>query len=625
MSKPHRFIPLLTAALLVCAAPVLADYSLVWSDEFEGTSLDTADWTCDVGDGCPDLCGWGNSELQYYREENVTVADGMLTITAQVESYGGRSYTSGKIHTAGKQSFLYGRIEMRAQLPYGDGMWPAFWMMPAESAYGVWAASGEIDIMESANEMTTVGGTIHFGGTWPDNTYSSGSITSAESYADDFHVYAVEWEPDVIRWYVDDTLFSTKTSAQWWSSGDTGNDRAPFDEAFYIILNCAVGGTYTGCTSASCVAADLPQEYRIDYVRVYQDTGNLSPTVLLTSPTEADAPAAGDIEITAEASDSDGTVVRVEFYDDETYLGEDDTAPFTFTWTGVADGCYALTARAIDDGGAEGYDVVDLTVGSGCGQVGYPSIHILPTTIEAEDYDAGGAGVAYADGTSGNTGGAYRTEEDVDVQTCSDDDGGYNVGWIDPGEWLEYTLLAPASGTYPVDVRVASLSTGGAFRLEVDGVDLSGEVAVPATGGWQAWENVSSELPLELGVHVLRFVPLSSGFNLNFFEVGETTVGVETAPSVLVPVLWPAHPNPFNPSTTLAFELPVATRADLVVHDVAGRRVRTLVDGVVLDAGLHRAVWNGRDDTGRIAPAGVYFCRLVAGGRSLTTRLVMVK
>ena len=144
------------------AAPAGAALSLVWSDEFDGTGLDTANWSYDIGDGCPSLCGWGNAELEYYRAENVEVAGGNLIITARQENYGGRYFTSGKIHTRNKRSFLYGRIEMRAKIPTGGGMWPAFWMMPEDEVYGGWAASGELDIMESANDTDWIGGTIHF-------------------------------------------------------------------------------------------------------------------------------------------------------------------------------------------------------------------------------------------------------------------------------------------------------------------------------------------------------------------------------------------------------------------------------------------------------------------------------
>ena len=135
-------------ALTVFCVDGYGAYQLVWSDEFDGTSLNTANWTADVGDGCPNLCGWGNNELEYYRAENVSVSGGNLILEAREESYGSRDYTSGKVHTRDKQWFLYGRIEMRAQIPTGGGMWPAFWMMPQFEVYGGWAASGEIDIMD---------------------------------------------------------------------------------------------------------------------------------------------------------------------------------------------------------------------------------------------------------------------------------------------------------------------------------------------------------------------------------------------------------------------------------------------------------------------------------------------
>ncbi|MBN1827006.1 MAG: family 16 glycosylhydrolase [Candidatus Eisenbacteria bacterium] len=608
------------------ATPAAAAFSLVWSDEFDGTSLNTADWTIDIGDGCPDLCGWGNNELQYYRAENVEVSGGNLILTARDQYYGGRYFTSGKVHTRDKRSFLYGRIEMRAKIPTGGGMWPAFWMMPQDDAYGGWAASGEIDIMESVNATTSIGGTIHFGGSYPDNTYSSGSYSPGGiNFADEFHVYAVEWEPDEIRWYVDDALFSTKTSSQWYSDGAPGDPNAPFDQDFYIIMNAAVGGNMTGCTSTSCVTADLPQQYLIDYVRVYQETGNLAPTVAVTYPTEGDNPPAGDITIEAAASDTDGAVAKVEFYEDLTYLGEDTTAPYTLLWPSVPSGCYTISARAIDDEGAYSIDAADVTVGAGCGQAPYLGVPFaLPTRIEAEDYDDGGEAVAYHDLDAGNQGSAYRTSEDVDVQSCSDAGGGYNVGWLREGEWLEYTVDVPGAGEYEIDVRVASYSAGGEFRIEFDGVDKTGAVTVPVTGGWQTWTTVSTTATLEPGVQVMRFIPTVEGFNLNYIEFrAPTAVAAPSPPRAFA--LHPNTPNPFNPSTTIAYDLARPSAVDLAVYDVAGRKVRTLVSAGNLSAGRHEVVWNGRGDDGRDVASGVYFCRLLAGGYSETRRLLLLR
>ncbi len=615
------------AAASLIALPAAASWSLVWSDEFDGSSLDPANWTPDIGDGCPNLCGWGNNELEYYRSENIQVTGGNLVLTAKEEYYGGRAFTSGKVTTRNKQSFLYGRIEMRAKLPYGNGMWPAFWMMPQDDVYGGWAASGEIDIMESANDMSSIGGTLHFGGTYPENTSTGGSYSpGGANFSDDFHVYAIEWEPDVMRWYVDGNLYSTKYSSQWYSASAPANPRAPFDQEFYIILNAAVGGWYTGCTSSGCVTDDLPQQFVIDYVRVYEDIDNFPPTVAITSPAPGAAIPAGDIVIEAAAEDSDGTVVKVEFYRNDTYLGEDTASPYSFTWASAPDGCYEIVAKATDDLGATGTDMIDITVGAGCGQesyLGYP--HAIPTRIQAEDFDVGGAGVAYKDADVGNNGAQYRTSEDVDIEICYDAGGGYGVGWLEEGEWLEYTVNVPVGGEYPIDIRVASLMTGGVFHLEFDGVDRTGEVTVPVTTGWQNWETVSTTAVLASGEHVMRFVPETDGFNVNWFEFPAAPTAVAPGLPARGYALHPCYPNPFNPSTTIGYDLPEPATVELAVYDVAGKLVRTLVSGAAVEAGRHEVVWNGRDGTGRIAAAGVYFCRLEAGGYAETRRMMLVK
>ena len=247
--------------------PDYTGYNLVWSDEFYLPAINSANWTNQImGDG-------GNQELQYYtaRPENSRVENGHLVIEARREDYvvGSQTYrfTSARLITANKQDFLYGKIEARIKLPKGSGMWPAFWMMPTDNIYGGWAASGEIDIMESCNNMDFIGGTIHFGGAYPNNTHSGNTYApSGMDFSADYHVYSLEWEPTVMRWYVDGVLYSTKTS--WWSSN--GAYPAPFNQRFYIILNIAVGGTYTGIYNWQSVTTNMPQQMLIDWVRVYQ-------------------------------------------------------------------------------------------------------------------------------------------------------------------------------------------------------------------------------------------------------------------------------------------------------------------------------------------------------------------
>ena len=242
------------------------DWTLVWSDDFDGTALDATRWSAQVGDGCDlGICGWGNNELQWYQASNATVANGLLTITARQESVGGKNFTSARIRTLGKGDWTYGRFEIRARLPRGQGLWPAIWMLPSDNVYGGWAASGEIDITELVgHEPARVHGTLHYGGEAPANT-SSGDWYQLDSgtFADDFHVFALEWEDGEIRWYVDGDHYQTQT--QWSSSN--GAYPAPFDQEFHLLLNVAVGGNWPGNPDLTTA---FPQTMEVDYVRVYR-------------------------------------------------------------------------------------------------------------------------------------------------------------------------------------------------------------------------------------------------------------------------------------------------------------------------------------------------------------------
>jgi beta-glucanase (GH16 family) len=239
--------------------------TLAWADEFDGTSVDTNKWQFMIGDGSAyGLPGWGNNELQYYRTNNATVANGELTITAKQESFGGKNYTSSRLRTLGTGDWTYGRFEMRAKLPSGQGLWPAFWMLPSALNYGGWAASGEIDIMESKGQNPgKIYNTLHYGGTWPANTSSGSGTYLPAGTAGNYHEYAVEWQRGEFRWYVDDQLVSTQNN--WYSTAAAFP--APFDIDFHLLLNLAVGGNFAGDPNGSTV---FPATYVIDYVRVYE-------------------------------------------------------------------------------------------------------------------------------------------------------------------------------------------------------------------------------------------------------------------------------------------------------------------------------------------------------------------
>lgn len=249
-------------------------WSLVFSDEFNGNSLDTAVWSHQEGTGAQfGLTDWGNDEAQSYSKDNVTVKDGNLVIEARKEQSSGKSYTSGRITTKDGFSKAYGRFEASISFPTGEGLWPAFWMLPQEEAYGTWAASGEIDIVEVRGRFPkNVNGALHYGGQWPDNEYSS-SYMKLDETIESYHTYAIEWEPGEIRWYIDDELYYTANDWYSVSTGEIDSNvyPAPFDKAFYLLLNLAVGGTYDEYRLPK--DTDLPAVMKVDYVRVYELTG----------------------------------------------------------------------------------------------------------------------------------------------------------------------------------------------------------------------------------------------------------------------------------------------------------------------------------------------------------------
>jgi beta-glucanase (GH16 family) len=258
-------------------------WSLRWSDEFDGTgtNVDTNGvnldkWAYQNGTGAEyGVDGWGNNEKQYYQKENIEVQDGKLVIEAKQQAVSGKTYTSGKLWTSPTFNKKYGKFEARMKLPAGEGLWPAFWMMPKDQVYGGWAASGELDIMEARGRLPgVVDGTIHYGKGWPNNKAAGDHYTFPEGQDfTSFHTYSVEWEPGEIRWYVDGNLYQTQNN--WFSQGVGEPDKyaypAPFDQEFYMILNLAVGGNYDGGREPS--AADFPAIMEVDYVRVYELTG----------------------------------------------------------------------------------------------------------------------------------------------------------------------------------------------------------------------------------------------------------------------------------------------------------------------------------------------------------------
>lgn len=241
--------------------------SPIWADEFNGDTLNTSKWEIMLGDGCDyGICNWGNNELQYYQAGNIAVKNGIMAIHAKRQNAGGKQYTSARIRSTAPEkggSWTTGRFEARIKIPTGAGMWPAFWMLPTSAKTG-WPMSGEIDIMEAVGqEDEKVLGTIHYGESWPNNSWTGGEIhKETGAWSDDFHVYAVEWEKGEIRWYLDGALYSTKTAANMENPGHWRFE----ENRFHILLNVAVGGNLGGKVDDSM----LPQSMQVDYVRVYE-------------------------------------------------------------------------------------------------------------------------------------------------------------------------------------------------------------------------------------------------------------------------------------------------------------------------------------------------------------------
>jgi beta-glucanase (GH16 family) len=239
-------------------------YTLKWSDEFNGTSLDQNNWAYETGDGCPNLCGFGNNELQYYTNsaDNLYFQDGKMIIEARQQSVAGKNYTSARIKTQGKKTFKYGRIDIRAKLPFGKGIWPAFWMLPQNNVYGTWPKSGELDIMELVgHEPNKVHGTLHYGPGPGSTQFTQNKVLSSGTFNDEFHVFSIEWKQDQIQWLIDGNVFSTANKAAF------GGNNYPFNEDFYLLFNLAVGGQWPGSPDATTF---FPQWLIVDYVRVYQ-------------------------------------------------------------------------------------------------------------------------------------------------------------------------------------------------------------------------------------------------------------------------------------------------------------------------------------------------------------------
>ncbi len=455
---------------LSSASAFAQDWQLVWSDEFNGSI--GPDWVFETGNGSN---GWGNNELQYYRRENAGIEDNALVITAKREDFGGFRYTSARMKTQGRKTFRYGRVEARMKLPAFMGAWPAFWMLGANLPEVGWPASGEIDVMEHINDENRSYGTIH----WQDHNGQYAQYGGNTGVAvQDWHVYAVEWDANAIRWYVDGNKFHEANIA----GGVNGTDELHRD--FFLLLNFAIGGNWPGFIVDE---SRLPAKMHVDYVRVYTaggesgvasahehcGYGGYGAALPVGSYSLAQLLARG-IGNDALSSLRVSPGYQVTLYQDDNFTGRSVTKTAD-AWCLVDDGFNDLASSLVVA----------------------PFSQPWSRMLEAEGFSA---------------------QQGVQTEACSE--GGQNVGWIDQGDWMAYNAITfPATGTYRVEYRVSSPS-GGRLSLDLDaGGIVLGQLDVPATGGWQNWTTVAHTVSVGAGTYNLGVYAVQGGWNLNWLRI----------------------------------------------------------------------------------------------------------
>ncbi len=543
------------------ASPADGDWTLVWQDEFEGDTIDPTKWNLVFAGG-----GFGNYEVQYYtdREENAFIRDGRLVIRANRESFRGYHYTSAKLTTEGKASWTYGRFEIRARLPIGQGIWPAVWMMPEPATqHGGWPVGGEIDIMELVGfAPRTVYGTIHFGRPHQ-NSGGRAQLEGDATFADDFHVFAFEWEPGAMHWFLDGKHFSTQTN--WFTSAPGAMWPAPFDVPFFLKLNVAVGGLWPGYPDDT---TPFPAEMEVDYVRVYRYNGDYPPVPVRPAsaeyrPPRAPAPdgnlvynadfSAGEEHWSLRTMERGRASVHVEDGVAHIQIRRGGDRLHSVQWNQGhlnirRDRSYRVAFRAR----AEAPRTISVNVGKASQHwdswSGRAKIHLEPEwndfTIDFKmrsptdpmarlEFNLGQSDIdVFISDVSvrpleEDT--AYRFDRTVQIQAERYDEafgvqveacleGGNNVGWMDPGDWLVYNIDFLRPGPGRLAFRHAGEWQTGRLRVEIGGEPFA-EIDLPPTGGWQVWRTSEVAIDFPEGVQTLRLVVVEPGMNLNWFEL----------------------------------------------------------------------------------------------------------
>ncbi len=593
------------------------DWRLVWSDEFDQDGpVDETRWSHQVGGG-----GWGNAELQFYtdrRLENTRVEGGHLIIEAIHEPFSGHEYTSARLRSLGKGDWLYGRVEVRAMLPKGLGTWPAIWMLASDSDHGNrgWPDTGEIDIMEAVgHDAGKTHSAVHTNALNHLMGNNPSATAAVPTSADEFHVYALEWTPMRITTFVDGepNLVFNRDNADW--------QRWPFDKPFHILLNLAVGGTWGGAQGVD--PNDFPAQFVIDHVRVYEDASG-PPTVtfpVASVPTEV-APGS-PFSAQASASDPASPIVSVDIFQQDGLMARTDSDEAAFSVESLHPGCYALRAVATDADGWSGVsDTLFVQAGDTCGQAPYlMQAWRIPGRFEAEYYDLGGAGVAWADLSQGNAGTGIRQAESVDIGPSGDLGGGYSIEKVARREWVEYSVNVEEAGVYRIVARVAG-TTDGQMLLSMDGMDLDAPLTYASTSSTTFYRNASLEgFTLEEGPAVLRVTFDGLGTRLNWLEfgrLGATSTEEEGAVPGRTFEVTGVYPNPTHGHVRVVWKEGSVEPVVIRVYDLLGRHVRAFASDTGFGGQAGQMVLDVSDMAG-----GTYVLRMEQGSQIRWQSLVV--
>lgn len=464
----------------------IGEWQPVWCDEFEYEGLpDPTKWGYDVGGS-----GWGNNELQYYTGsdlDNAYVKDGYLTIEAIQESMNGRDYTSARLITKNKGDWTYGKMQIRARVPGGLGTWPAAWMLPTDWEYGGWPDSGEIDIMEYVGyDKNKLHATIHTGAFNHSIGTQVGKAITVSNMETEFHVFEMEWEPNVIRYYVDGNLFYTVSYNPDTSYNVEPWEAWPFDKDFHLLLNLAFGGNWGGAQGVDYTLDNM--KYEIDYVRIYQkDYAGM----------DQEAPSTVE-NIRVLSSTSSGVFIAWDVAEDDVMIEKYEVYYNDVLFEVVTHN--AIHLKGITEDGILKIIAVDFAGNkSASSQISVegPSIPTVNDRIEAEN---------------------YVSMNGMQVEPSTDTGGGFNIGYVTSGDYVTYVIEVTESGTYKLNARVASLSNGGSFILYSNETPLT-TVLFNATGGWQNWTTVQSEgFYLNAGTYTFKIQATKDDWNINYFE-----------------------------------------------------------------------------------------------------------